>query len=706
MSTQTSYISAGPYHDIISGTQLILSFSDGVVRVTGADGTGKSSLLDALLDALQDDDQLALLFKLPLKSPQELHNHLTRELSLPANMGFRKALARFITARSRDKQHLILLFDDADRMSEETLLELFQLRDVKNNGQGLVSLVLFGLPSLNELLVTPTLVELTRNIALSYQLDPLDRKELEQFCTAAITARNLKIPRPSARTLDYLLAETGGLPGSILKLLPDMVAEPEMAPGVVAAPAAATVALATGADFTEADDSKVSRLRLPFSANKMRLGLYGGAALAATVAAAWLLYPQLNALLQQSETPTVATIPAPVPPAADPAPVVEPAATAEPAPAIATLTAPEPATVAPPPATSTVSVVPILPAATPQDLTPEALEDVVRNWLAAWQNKDLDAYFGVYHTDFAPLYQGTRAAWRDNRSSSITRPSAISIALEDFTVNGESVVGTHVSFWLEYHTATYADRTLKELVISHDLDGSLRILQEINRQVTTLTPAEFLSGPDTSTIAATAPPASATPATAAPQPSTPAPRPTAVAGSGTRTLVGPPIVHSAAITMDSNAVTAPASVSAEQSTELRDFLGSWLNAWQQQNVAAYLRHYHPEFRASAFASRSAWEADRTRKITRPLAIQIHLQNLQVLAATPTLGEVELQMEYHSSYYADRTRKVIRLERSTRGEWEITSERNLQVDALPLARLIPGSTLTLRGGSNTIFERAL
>jgi hypothetical protein len=64
------------------------------------------------------------------------------------------------------------------------------------------------------------------------------------------------------------------------------------------------------------------------------------------------------------------------------------------------------------------------------------------------------------------------------------------------------------------------------------------------------------------------------------------------------------------------------------------------------------------------------------------------------------------MEYHSSYYADRTRKALRLERSTRGDWEITGERNLQVEALPLARLIPGSSLTLRGGSNTIFERAL
>lgn len=733
MSTQTSYISTGPYHDIISGTQLILSFSDGIVRVTGVDGAGKTSLLDALLDALQEDDQLALLFKLPLKSPQELHNHLTRELSLPANMGFRKALARFITARPRDKQHLILLFDDADRMNEETLLELLQMRaDVTSNEQGLISLVLFGLPSLNESLVAPSLVELTHNIALSYQLNPLDRKELEQFCTAAINARNLKIPSPSARTLDYLLAETGGMPGAILELLPNMVAEPEIAPAKSTAPVVADAVgkpePRTVTRKAEPEDSKVSRLRLPFNANKVRLGLYGGAALAATVAAAWLLYPQLNTMLQQPEPRTVASFPAP---AAEPAPapssavetvatqtpaetvaaaettaVDTPADAAEPAestiapaventppPAIATLTPPEPVRVTPPPASSTVSVVPILPGAALQDLTPEALEDVVRNWLAAWQNKDLDGYFGAYHTDFAPLYQGTRAAWRNNRSNSITRPSAISIALEDFTVSGDSVVGTHVSFWMEYHTATYADRTFKELVISHDLDGSLRILQEINRQVTTLTPSEFVSGPDTSTIAATTP-----------APGTPVQR--AAASSATSTLVGAPILHGVAITMDSSAVEAPASVSAEQTAELRDFLSSWLNAWKQQDVAAYIRHYHPDFHTSAFASRAAWEADRTRKITRPLAIQIHLQNLQVLAATGSLGDVELLMEYHSSYYADRTRKAMRLERSARGDWQITSERNLQVDALPLARLIPGSTLTLRGGSNTIFERAL
>ncbi len=784
MSTQTSYISAGPYHDIISGIQLIFSFSDGVVRLTGPEGTGKSSLLDALLDTLQEDHQLAMLFKLPPKSPLELHNHLTRELALPANLGFRKALARFITARPRDKQHLILLFDDADRMDEETLLDLMQLREVTNNGQPLVSIVLAGLPELSTHLAQPAVADLAKDIALSYEMDALDLKELEQFCSAAITALNLKIPRPTTRTLDYLLTETGGLPGRVLALLPDMVAEPEIAP-TPAASADTTAApsleqRATAAPVpprrpkTSLQDrlGSLTRLHLPFNANKLRQGLYGGAAIAATVAAVYLLYPQLAPLLQRQAPEPVASTPAsavsepaattaaPAPAPAPTAPAAEtvsspaePAAAADTtaavavtdaaasnappasetsgdseaaqveapvtpaAPAVATLTPPEPVVVTPPPASSAVSVVPLLPTPTLQDLTPEALEAVVRNWISAWQNQDLDSYFGAYHTDFAPLYQGTRAAWRANRSDSITRPSAISIALEDFTVNGESVVGTHESFWLEYHTATYAVRTLKELVIGHDLDGSMRILQEINRQVTTLTPAEFLSTPATTGIAAAPVPTPATPAPAAPEPAAPEPAataaqtapatsPTAVAGttartattSRSRTAIGAPIVVSDAPTMDSAALTTAAAVPAELGNELRDFLGSWLLAWQQQDLAAYFRHYHPEFRASVFATREAWEADRRLKITRPLAIQIHLQNLQVQSASDSLGQVELLMEYHSSYYADRTRKALVLQRDESGSWQITTERNLQVEALPLARLVPGTTLTLRSGA--------
>src|SRR5690606_31588241 len=115
-------------------------------------------------------------------------------------------------------------------------------------------------------------------------------------------------------------------------------------------------------------------------------------------------------------------------------------------------------------AAPTTSLVPVFPAVDAEEANEENLLALVRDWLDAWQNQDLDGYFSSYHTDFAPLYQSTRSAWRDNHVRSIQRPSGISIGLEDFSVTGSTEVGVQVGFWMEYQSPGYADRTFKELV--------------------------------------------------------------------------------------------------------------------------------------------------------------------------------------------------------------------------------------------------
>lgn len=782
MNTATPYISAGPYQDIISGTQLILSFSDGVVKLSGPLGAGRTRLLHELRITLAAEKQEALLFSPPPKTVQELHNLLTRQYSLGADLGFRKSLARYIGNKPRDQQNLILIFDDVEQMDDETLLDLIQFRNMLHNGQRVITLILCGLPELNQRMAASDYDELTRDIVLNYELEPLNRQELADFCMAAIQQMELSIPMPGPRALDALLVETGGLPGLVLERLPMVVGEPEMAPepaplatlgtngGTLKVGQVADVSSQDNEDFDDEDDNV-----FPLISNKIRKGLYGGAAIAAGVAAVYLIYPLVAPMLQKPAPASVATISAPpAPTVAEPAPapaqvtevitpVAEPEAVAvipeptevlidtestmaapatpelvttlepepvvdtvqlvvveaEPAPvdtpAVSTtepVLTPAPAapvvaiqpvipTPAPvtPAASTTVSLVPIFATAALQDDSPAALEALVRNWLGAWQSQNLDAYFGAYHTDFAPMYQTTRAAWQDNRLRSVSRPSAISIAMDEFTINGVSAVGTHVSFWMEYHTPTYADRTLKELVVGHDVDGSLRILQEINRQVSTLVPSQVLPGLNTSVIASTSTPAVTQPVASASTNSN--------AGSGaTSTQIGPAIQLSAGITQPTTPVLASAGVTAAQTAEINAFLGSWLDAWQQQDIVAYFGHYHPDFKSTAHASRVDWQEDRIRKIITPLAIQISLQNLQVASATNTNSAVELQIEYHSTYYADRTVKEIQLVRSASGSWQITQEKNLRIEALPLARLIPGNTITLRGGINTIFEYAL
>jgi type II secretory pathway predicted ATPase ExeA/ketosteroid isomerase-like protein len=753
MSAETSYITTGPYQDIISGVQLILSFSDGVVKLTGPAGSGRTRLLQELQHVMQEEKQRTILFIPPPKSVQDLYNTITRTYSLGADVSFRKALTRFLSSKPRDQQTLFLLIDDADSMDDDTMSGLILLREVKNNTQGLVSIVLCGSPQLSARLAEPTFADLAKDIILNYELLPLDRPGLAAFCKDAIAQHKLGIPVPVGRTLDKLLAETGGLPGKVLEVLPGIVNEPEAASDELQSAGSASPTAQTSRPaakhrlelLADAGDADTDDDAAPLISSKLRKALYGGAAMAASVAAVYLLYPLLSPMLQkpettissstpattevpittQAETAVVADVAPPEPveaavaetgpaPATETVPVPEPASVTDtvpvPEPAqVATLTPPEPVAVPVAPASTTVSLVPAFPAAAQQDDSPAALEALVRTWLTAWQNKDLDQYFQAYHTDFAPLYQNTRAAWRDNRLSSISRPAAISITMEEFTVNGLSSVGTHVSFLMEYQTATYADRTLKELVIGHDLDGSLRILQEINRDVTTLAPREFVPGPDISVIASTTPAPATQPAQTAPAvaaAATPAPAASGRSSGATYTQIGPPVQIGSVFTQAATATSSSPNITEAQTADISNFLGSWLDSWQHQDIDAYFAHYHPDFKSSLHASRDAWQQDRSRKITRPLAIQIHLLNLQVMSVGTRDSELELQMEYHSTYYADRTVKDLRLARGAAGQWLIIEERNERVEALPLSRLVPGNSITMRGGINTVFEHAL
>lgn len=745
MSAQTPYIAAGPYQEIVSGIELIFSFSDGVVKLIGPPGWGKTRLLQQLQRALAEERQESVLFSPPPSSVQQLHNILTRKFSLGADLAFRQALARYIGNKPRDQQALILLFDDAEEIDDEVLLDLAKFRELKNNDQGLVSIVLCGRPELEQRLAQDRFEALRKDVILDYNRAPMTLEELSAFCREAIITLSLGVPFPSPPALQRLLAETGALPGAVLEKLPAMEhAGPAMqtvrraeAPPPEAAvdpdPAPAQTVRLRRTPVLDLEDDDDEGL-LPGLAGKLRGIVVGAAAVALTAAAVWFLYPTVGPMIMErlpgASGPTVTTVTTPEPAIArseEPAPAtatevapveepvepeqevqievaaepgpVEPAAETQ-QPTVATTTpgpepepAPEPAPPAPPapaPRTQTtpVSLLPDFTMPELADASPEALEEVVQQWLNAWQNQDMDGYFGAYHTDFAPLYQGTRAAWRDNRVRALNRPAAISIAIEDFTVLDTSPIGTHVGFTMEYHTPTYADRTRKELVIGHDVDGSLRILQEINRQVTRLMPSQ-VPGSDQAV------------AVRGEQPAAPA-----ASGVTIRTRIGEPVQVSAIDIQAAQPSAGNAGISAAALADVSAFLAGWLQAWQRQDVDGYFAHYLPGFRTSAFASHEAWRRDRSTKILRPLAIQIDLQELQVVAYGNTRSSVELRMEYHSSYYADRTVKQMTLQRAGNGSWRISSETNRRVDPLPISRLVPARRLTFNGGHNTIFEHAL
>jgi hypothetical protein len=699
MSTQKElYLNMGPYHEIISGIVLILSISDGVVKLTGLEGTGKTSLLRELQSELETEDQQTILFKSSPSTVQEIHDVITRELKLAADTSFRKALSRHIMSRGRDQQSLIIIFDEAHHLDGEKLEAIIRLREIRDNDKALVSVVLGGEPALNTLLSREENQPLANDITVSYELKPLTRDQLSEFCKDLIFSRKLKIPGPKGARLDQILADTGGLPGSVVALLINANANPQCLPPVAdQAPVApdeqevienirASTAKRENADAVYSMVSRLVDIAIPVTIFGILLGT------------GYVLYPHVLPLIDRfsgvSPQPELVTAPVPETPvqpvAETPAEVLpEPAQAPDPAELLASVQPqpePETDTPAPEPAAEPVAAQPPAPQAAPAVAPPPArplitinqanqaptqaeLQAVIDGWLDAWQTQDLDSYFSYYHTDFAPLYQNTLSTWREDRSTSVSNPASIAISGEDLNVTGATINGFSVQFWMNYQSPTYADRTLKELVLGRDTDGQFRILQEINREVTTPT-RTLVTG-----------------------------QPAAGNQAGTRFTA----VAAEPIPVGMTAENGVTSVGSAQSEEINNFLLEWLTAWQNKDLNGYFRHYHPQYKSASMTSVEAWRNDRILKITRPDTIHIRLENMDIVDLSNNSSQLNLTMEYHSSFYADRTEKELRLQRTPEGSWQITLERNTAVVTLPLARLVPENRVAARVGNRSVRE---
>ena len=63
-SSQKHYLKINPYLDIISGIAVVLSFSDGIIKIIGREGSGKSVLTQLLAAELMDEEQEVVIFLL------------------------------------------------------------------------------------------------------------------------------------------------------------------------------------------------------------------------------------------------------------------------------------------------------------------------------------------------------------------------------------------------------------------------------------------------------------------------------------------------------------------------------------------------------------------------------------------------------------------------------------------------------------------
>lgn len=153
----------------------------GFAMLSGEVGTGKTTLVRALLKSLGNDTQSGLILN-PTFSSIELLEAICDEFSINYPSGAtlkqcNQAIHEFLLSSYANGIQTLLVIDEAQHLSADVLEQLRLLTNLETDNQKLLKVLLVGQPELQQRLQMPQLRQLAQRITGRYHLLPLDVKE-------------------------------------------------------------------------------------------------------------------------------------------------------------------------------------------------------------------------------------------------------------------------------------------------------------------------------------------------------------------------------------------------------------------------------------------------------------------------------------------------------------------------------------------------
>lgn len=194
-----------------------ISEGDGFTAIIGEVGTGKTTLCRAFIENLDDHREVAYIFN-PKLTAVELLKAVCDEFGIHVPKGYttkdlNDVLNHFLLEKRAEGKQVMLIIDEAQKLSRKVLDQLRLLSNLETNTEKLLQIVLVGQPELDDLLKSYELRQLNQRITLSCHLTPLTSQETTQYIQYRIhiAARNqgVEFTKSAFRKIfDY----SGGIP--------------------------------------------------------------------------------------------------------------------------------------------------------------------------------------------------------------------------------------------------------------------------------------------------------------------------------------------------------------------------------------------------------------------------------------------------------------------------------------------------------------
>ncbi|MGH8638947.1 MAG: ExeA family protein, partial [Burkholderiales bacterium] len=179
------FFAGGNRGAILDALIYAIAQGEGIVKVTGEVGTGKTMLCNMLQSRLPAQIETVYLAH-PSVSPEEILHAIAFELQLKVardanRMEVMQALYSYLLERHAQNKQVVIFVEESQNMPIATLEEVRLLSNLETGKHKLLQIVLFGQPELDENLRQPHIRQLRERITHSFALPPLAAQEIGEY---------------------------------------------------------------------------------------------------------------------------------------------------------------------------------------------------------------------------------------------------------------------------------------------------------------------------------------------------------------------------------------------------------------------------------------------------------------------------------------------------------------------------------------------